>query len=200
MSTDKQIHANRQNAQKATGPRTPEGKARSSQNAFKTGIDSKSEVIPTESRTEYEELIASFRAFYMAANPEEASFVDALIRHEWLSRRYICIESAIWTRRMADTQDRSMGRVFMSESNQIARAGQLYNASRRGFAAALKQLRKSQRLHADDPQPEEAAPESPAIAPKPLTPLSVSFLKADPPAIAPTNTQPETEETPPIAA
>ena len=30
MTTDKQRKANRQNAKKSTGPRTPEGKARSS--------------------------------------------------------------------------------------------------------------------------------------------------------------------------
>ena len=39
MATPAQIAANRQNAGKSTGPRTPEGKAVSSQNAFQSGLD-----------------------------------------------------------------------------------------------------------------------------------------------------------------
>ena len=39
MATLPQIEANRLNAQHSTGPRTPQGKAVSSQNAFKSGLD-----------------------------------------------------------------------------------------------------------------------------------------------------------------
>jgi len=53
MSTEKQINANRQNAQKSTGPKTDEGKAAVSQNAVKHGIFSQS-VIKGESEAAYE--------------------------------------------------------------------------------------------------------------------------------------------------
>ena len=48
MSTLSQIEANRRNAQHSTGPRTAEGKAASSMNALKSGIDAESSVIPGE--------------------------------------------------------------------------------------------------------------------------------------------------------
>ena len=38
MATQKQIKANRQNAQKSTGPKTSDGKAVVSQNAVKHGL------------------------------------------------------------------------------------------------------------------------------------------------------------------
>ena len=46
MATEKQIAANRRNAAKSTGPRSPEGKARSSMNALKSGVDAEAEIIP----------------------------------------------------------------------------------------------------------------------------------------------------------
>ena len=49
MSTQPQILANRLNAQKSTGPQTPQGKAVVSQNALKHGLSARRDVIITES-------------------------------------------------------------------------------------------------------------------------------------------------------
>jgi hypothetical protein len=60
MATEKQIAANQLNVQKCTGPKYTEGKAKSSQNALKTGLHAKSDVIATENRDNYETLIAEY--------------------------------------------------------------------------------------------------------------------------------------------
>ncbi len=58
MTTEAQINANRANAQKSTGPRTPEGKATVAQNALKHGFWSQEVVIKGEDAEEF----ALFRA------------------------------------------------------------------------------------------------------------------------------------------
>jgi len=60
--TTKQIEANRRNAERSTGPTTPEGKARSSQNAVKHGLTARRSVITVgdgeESIEDYERLLS----------------------------------------------------------------------------------------------------------------------------------------------
>ena len=48
MTTEAQTEANRANAQKSTGPRTPEGKAKVAQNALKHGLLAKQAVVVGE--------------------------------------------------------------------------------------------------------------------------------------------------------
>ena len=55
MSTAKQIAANRRNAQKSTGPRTTEGKAKTRLNPLKHGL-TETIVLPFENPDDYREL------------------------------------------------------------------------------------------------------------------------------------------------
>jgi hypothetical protein len=54
MATEAQVVANRRNANKSTGPRTPEGKTAVSQNAVKHGLLAQADVIRGEDREEFE--------------------------------------------------------------------------------------------------------------------------------------------------
>ncbi|MHC4444772.1 MAG: hypothetical protein ACYTA5_19415, partial [Planctomycetota bacterium] len=60
--SEKQLQANRQNAQKSTGPKTPEGKARSSQNALKHGLLARQILIndddPNEKTEDFDQLLS----------------------------------------------------------------------------------------------------------------------------------------------
>src|SRR5260370_8785851 len=86
MPTEAQINANRLNAQKSTGPKTPEGKARSSLNALKSGIDAWSHIIPGEDPAELEALTAAFHQHYQPSDPIQLSLVDTLVSTEWIQR------------------------------------------------------------------------------------------------------------------
>jgi hypothetical protein len=60
MATQKQIDANRRNAELSTGPQTPEGKQVASLNALQSGIYAESTVIPGEDPTELLALVAEY--------------------------------------------------------------------------------------------------------------------------------------------
>ena len=70
MSTERQIAANRQNAQHSTGPRTPDGKATASRNNTRHGLRATTPVIPrVESPEEWEHHRATTIA---GLNPDNA--------------------------------------------------------------------------------------------------------------------------------
>ena len=54
MATQAQINANRQNAERSTGPRTDEGKAVVSQNAVKHGLFADATVVNGERQADYD--------------------------------------------------------------------------------------------------------------------------------------------------
>jgi hypothetical protein len=60
MSTENQINANRLNAQKSTGPKTPDGKAKISQNAVTHGLCSTRPILSTEDPEKYDQLRDDF--------------------------------------------------------------------------------------------------------------------------------------------
>jgi hypothetical protein len=96
MPTEAQINANRRNAQKSTGPTSAEGKAASSLNALKSGIDAWSHIIPGEDPAELEALTAAFVLHFRPADPIQLSLVDTLISAEWIQRRLRRIEAQLW--------------------------------------------------------------------------------------------------------
>ena len=54
MATEAQVNANRENAQKSTGPKTEEGKAASAGNSLKHGLLARQDVINSEMIAKYE--------------------------------------------------------------------------------------------------------------------------------------------------
>jgi len=160
MSTENQIEANRLNAQLCTGPKTEEGKARSSQNALKTGLYSQKEVIATESREDYEALAADYHNHYAPANPHERSLVDALVRYEWLSRRYMAADTALWNFSLVDNKTEH-GKAFMYHAENLSRAGRYFNNARKGYASTVKELDVAQSKRKSE---EAAAAQTPILS------------------------------------
>jgi hypothetical protein len=87
MSTEAQIAANRENAQKSTGPRTAEGKAAVSQNALKHGLFAHEAVIHGEDQALYELHREALLAEWRPVGPTEAMLAERIVSLGWRVRR-----------------------------------------------------------------------------------------------------------------
>lgn len=83
MSTTKQIKANQENAKLSTGPKTPEGKDKSSRNAIQHGMCSKRhELIDDDDHEAHRQREEDWNArFNPTRCPVAAYFVDLAVRH-----------------------------------------------------------------------------------------------------------------------
>jgi hypothetical protein len=87
MATDKQIAANRLNALKSTGPKTPEGRAAVRLNGLTHGLTAETLVLPGESQTDFQALLDSHEAEHQPSNPTEEALVLQLVMADWRLRR-----------------------------------------------------------------------------------------------------------------
>jgi hypothetical protein len=91
--SEKKRLANQRNAQKSTGPKTLEGKKRSSQNAITHGLFCQEVCVLKEDRALFKELRREFIRDLKPQNLLELSFVDSVIETQWKLRRLRIAES-----------------------------------------------------------------------------------------------------------
>ncbi|MBM3727805.1 MAG: hypothetical protein FJW40_20580 [Acidobacteria bacterium] len=94
MATPLQSDTSRANGALSNGPVTPEGKARSAQNALKHGLYAKGRVLPWESQEDYDQLREDLHSHYQV--PEIHSYlVDQLASELWHIQRAERFEEAL---------------------------------------------------------------------------------------------------------
>src|SRR2546423_7367215 len=96
MSSQRQIEANRLNAQKSTGPTTPEGRAAVSLNSLKYGLYAETLILPGEDPAAFEALLDRFDAEYQPATPTEEGFVSQIAMATWRRARIQRMEVAFY--------------------------------------------------------------------------------------------------------
>ncbi len=103
MATEKQFEANRLNAQKSTGPRTPEGRAAVRLNGVKHGLTAETIVLKGESEADFTQLFDSLEAEHDPVTPTEEALVVQLAMATWRLRRLYHVEGGFYTFKMKDT-------------------------------------------------------------------------------------------------
>jgi hypothetical protein len=97
MTSEKQIRANRRNAQKSTGPKTDEGKAEVRGNALKHGLLSQDALLPIEDEAAFIELSERLRSEAQPVGELENMLVERIIDARWRLRRLVRVEAGIFT-------------------------------------------------------------------------------------------------------
>jgi len=96
MSSPAQAKANRDNAQHSTGPRTEEGKAKSSLNAVKTGLTGRTVLLPGDDIAAYQQHVTSLEAHFNPATDAEKLLVQSIADAEWRAARIPTLEAGIY--------------------------------------------------------------------------------------------------------
>jgi hypothetical protein len=181
MATAAQIHANRLNALRSTGPRTEAGKAVSRFNALQFGVEARSLVIPGEDPAELEALALDYLRQFHPVGPAEDFLVSTLVKADWDRRRYTRLEGLVLQSQFAGEKPGAATDAFSAKPAQLVY--RRLAAAERSYFRALKELRRFQkeRLALD-----EAQPEADGITAEAPTPISApSDRPAEPPKTAP---------------
>ena len=96
MSTAAQIAANLVNAQASTGPRSEEGKERSSLNALKTGLTGRTVLMPGEEDKAYQDHVCRFIDEFSPATAREEELVQSLADTRWRLLRIPALEANLY--------------------------------------------------------------------------------------------------------
>src|SRR6202011_3925153 len=149
MATLKQFEANRRNAQKSTGPKTPEGKAAISMNALRHGLRARTVVLPGENRDEFNQLCDDLEVEWHPQSRTEQFYVEQMAVSQWKLARM------------------ELGEVYIfadpgGSTTQLPMLDRLWQAQcrlERSYARAQHEL---QRLQNSRPQP-IPPPQEPAV-------------------------------------
>lgn len=142
------LDANRANALKSTGPRTPEGKARSSRNALTHGLTSRDLTALGEDLQLLPSIIESFTASWNPQTPYEASLVRHLAELQLRRDRCARIETglldpnigSITSEHTKPTINSAIARAFASSEDSFMNLSRYEAALSRDFDRTQKQL------------------------------------------------------------
>jgi hypothetical protein len=188
MATPAQIHANRMNAQKSTGPASVEGKAAVRFNALKHGGDAASLIIPGEDPAEFDWLRSQYHEQFCPVGPIEEALLDTIVRADWNQRRFARIEAQVIATLVAavEPSDCALGAAFHHDAagaNALQKLFRRQQAAQRDWYRAIGELRAIQQQRAAEPESSRpaavAALRGPSAAqPSPCPGLSCSCTTA----------------------
>src|ERR1700674_170352 len=96
MISDKQLAANRANALRSTGPRTPEGKHRSRANAFRHGLTGQITVMPPEDREAHDKFCNEIIETLQPEQAVEQQFAQSVAEDSWRINHARALETRIF--------------------------------------------------------------------------------------------------------
>ncbi len=150
MASPAQTITNQQNAQHSTGPRTPEGKRRSSLNALRHGLTGQVVVMPYEDLQAYNDFLDRYIKGLNPANEPEKQLAIDMANTTWKLNRCNSIESGIYAMGHHDNADRNIvdnpeihaaitaATTYLENSKQLENLSRQENRLRRTLQQSTK--------------------------------------------------------------
>jgi hypothetical protein len=180
MRTEKQIEASRRNGARSRGPVTPEGKAKSSQNARRHGLLARSLALEFEDASKFYALLNEYAAQHQPEGCTEHGLVEAMATARWKQLRFDCADKIAVDLRMRTERQNppdyphqgaaviSTTLTHMAEGTRTMREMSLHHDRLdRAFTRALNMLLKLQDRRGFKPTPGAQSDLAPAPSPEP---------------------------------
>ena len=121
LITEKQLNANRRNAQQSTGPKTQEGKAAVRLNALRYGLRARSILLPGENPEEYHQLCADLESGWQPQNRTEQLLVEQMAVAQWKLARLEVGERSIFAQTMPAEKQMALLDRFSTQRSRLER-------------------------------------------------------------------------------
>jgi hypothetical protein len=167
MATQSQINANRMNAQKSTGPKTPEGKAKSRRNALQHGLTAKTCMLADEDPNDLLDMIAELVEKFDPQDTDEDFLIQRMAKARIRYNRIMPLEASIFNLRLVvdkapdpliEAQGLSCQRAwaYMRDANggnALSKLSRYETALLREYDRSRHELEKLQKIRAAKPTP-----------------------------------------------
>ena len=168
MTSEKQVQANRQNALKSTGPKTPEGKDVVRLNAVKHGLLSQDILLPNEDKAAFEELSERLSEELQPRGELKSQLVERIVAAHWRLRCLGRVETGIFVRELSrgfaresdsESDTATLGMGFIRDANganAFSKLSRYETALERSLYKDLHELQRLQaarQTHGDVPPP-----------------------------------------------
>ena len=157
MASPAQIAANHQNAALSTGPKTAEGKRKSSSNATRHGLTGTQIVMPNEDAGAYEDLRQGLAQTFKPATEGERILTDQIAANAWRLLRAQRVETAFLAKLTEGSEDpdAAIALAFLEHSKELARVHRYVAAAQNAYYKAMRELSKLQKERAAASEPEQ---------------------------------------------
>ena len=185
MATQSQIDANRRNAQKSTGPKTQEGKAKSRRNALRHGLTAKACMLADEDPNDLLDMIAEINEKFDPQDTDEDFLVQRMAEARIRYNRIMPLEASIFNLRLVvdkapdplmEAQGLSCQRAwaYMRDANggnALSKLSRYETSLLREYDRSRHELEKLQKIRTAKPNPPPIVEKLRKEPDPPITPI-----------------------------
>ena len=198
MATQSQIDANRRNAQKSTGPKTPEGKAKSRRNGLQHGLTAKTCMLADEDPDGLLDLLKEIREKFNPQDTDEDFLIERMAKARFRYNRIMPLEAAIFNLRLAvdkapEPLVKVQGQVgkrawaYMRDANggnALSKLARYETSLLREYDRSRQELEKLQKIRAANPPQPPVTEELRREPDPPVSPIPPTTSKPPQPAMS----------------